>query len=151
MSPTLSANLHSLDSPFAPANGYRYDGLSFVDDHWHEQGRSGLLVWRFWLRSTDQTAPPTRSDRSPPVARQRVTPSACNPRLCPGKAGKDTSRLRLPSLWCSPGIVGCPLCRRCLHPPASRTSQRTRFGWERPLPLPQSPRTFRPGGFHDQR
>jgi putative restriction endonuclease len=64
-----------LDSPFAPADGYRYDGLYCVDDHWHERGRAGFLVWRFRLRSTDQPALPTRSGRSLPAARRQVTSS----------------------------------------------------------------------------
>ena len=64
-----------LDSPFAPADGFRYDGLYFVDDHWHERGRARFLVWRFRLRLADQTRPPTRSGRSLPAARQQVTSS----------------------------------------------------------------------------
>lgn len=34
---------------FAPVIGYRYDGLFRVEDHWHEVGKAGFLVWRFRL------------------------------------------------------------------------------------------------------
>ncbi len=64
-----------LTSPFAPQSGFRYDGLYFVDDHWHAKGRSGLLVWRFRLRAADHVALPTRGGASPPPARQQVTSS----------------------------------------------------------------------------
>jgi putative restriction endonuclease len=33
----------------APKEGYRYDGLYWVEDHWKERGKSGYLVWRFRL------------------------------------------------------------------------------------------------------
>ena len=39
-------------SEFSPKSGYRYDGLYFVDDYWHENadgGKSKFLVWRFRL------------------------------------------------------------------------------------------------------
>jgi len=36
-------------SVFAPAQGYRYEGLYRVDDYWHDQGHAGFLVWRFRL------------------------------------------------------------------------------------------------------
>lgn len=36
-----------LDSRYAPANGYRYDGLYRIDDFWHEQGADGFLVYRY--------------------------------------------------------------------------------------------------------
>lgn len=35
--------------PFAPAEGYRYDGLYTVDAAWKQTGRSGFVVWRFLL------------------------------------------------------------------------------------------------------
>ncbi len=40
-------------SAFAPENGYRYDGLYFVTDYWHEKGKSGFIVWRFRLERID--------------------------------------------------------------------------------------------------
>jgi len=40
------ANKHS---KFAPTTGYRYDGLYFITEYWHEKGKSGYIVWRFRL------------------------------------------------------------------------------------------------------
>lgn len=34
---------------FAPASGYRYDGLFRIESHWHEIGAAGFKVWRFKL------------------------------------------------------------------------------------------------------
>jgi putative restriction endonuclease len=39
----------TLDSPYAPAQGYRYDGLYYVADFWSKVGRSGYKVWRYRL------------------------------------------------------------------------------------------------------
>lgn len=36
-------------SEHAPERGYRYDGLFWVDDHWHDIGRDGYRIWRFRL------------------------------------------------------------------------------------------------------
>jgi putative restriction endonuclease len=41
-----------LDSDYAPAVGYRYDGLYRVEDYWRESGRSGYYVWRYRLIKT---------------------------------------------------------------------------------------------------
>ncbi|MFC1942851.1 YDG/SRA domain-containing protein [Chloroflexota bacterium] len=49
---------HKLDSPFSPAQGYRYDGLYRIDDYWSEKGRDGFSVWRFHL---------TRLEGQPPL------------------------------------------------------------------------------------
>ena len=40
------ANPHS---PYAPEEGYRYDGLYRVESYWQEAGRSGYRVWRYRL------------------------------------------------------------------------------------------------------
>ncbi|MEN6640961.1 MAG: YDG/SRA domain-containing protein [Armatimonadia bacterium] len=37
------------NSLFAPARGYRYDGLFEVQEYWQERGRSGFMVWRYRL------------------------------------------------------------------------------------------------------
>ena len=50
----------SLDSPFAPRSGYRYDGLYLVDDYWQDIGKSGYRVWRYRLLKLPGL--PTRSD-----------------------------------------------------------------------------------------
>ena len=36
-------------SPYAPAAGYRYDGLYMVEHYWREIGKSGFYIWRFRL------------------------------------------------------------------------------------------------------
>jgi putative restriction endonuclease len=36
-------------SPYAPAAGYRYDGLYSVDEYWREVGKAGFYIWRFQL------------------------------------------------------------------------------------------------------
>ena len=38
-----------LDSPYAPDEGYRYDGLYRVTEYWQESGKRGYEVWRFRL------------------------------------------------------------------------------------------------------
>jgi SAD/SRA domain-containing protein len=47
-----------LDSPYVPPQGYRYDGLYLVEEHWSEPGRSGFLVWRYRLRRYDEQPVP---------------------------------------------------------------------------------------------
>jgi putative restriction endonuclease len=41
------------DSSYAPRNGYRYDGLYFVDEYWQETGKAGFKVWRYRLLKSD--------------------------------------------------------------------------------------------------
>lgn len=48
-------------SAFAPAEGYRYDGLYRVESFWQEKGVSGFLVWRFRLVKINSLAHPIRS------------------------------------------------------------------------------------------
>jgi putative restriction endonuclease len=43
------------DPKFSPKEGYRYDGLFKVEDHWSEVGKSGFRVWRFRLTSINAT------------------------------------------------------------------------------------------------
>jgi putative restriction endonuclease len=47
-----------LDSPYAPQNGYRYDGLYRVDEFWEEVGKAGFKVWRFRLVESEGAEPP---------------------------------------------------------------------------------------------
>ena len=35
------------NSNYAPAWGYRYDGLCYIESYWREKGLSGFYVWRF--------------------------------------------------------------------------------------------------------
>ena len=64
------------DSQHAPATGYRYDGLYWVDDYWKEQGRDGFQICRFRLvSSTDQRgdAPPSeKKKQGGPTGRTEV-------------------------------------------------------------------------------
>lgn len=48
------ANKHS---PFAPATGYRYDGLYRVESHWAERGRAGFNVYRYKLVKLNDSLP----------------------------------------------------------------------------------------------
>jgi putative restriction endonuclease len=36
-------------SEHSPKSGYRYDGLFFISEYWHERGRDGFQVWRYRL------------------------------------------------------------------------------------------------------
>ncbi|XP_041377924.1 E3 ubiquitin-protein ligase UHRF1-like [Gigantopelta aegis] len=50
---------YKLDSPFAPEEGYRYDGIYTVEKAWYTTGLSGFGVWKFALRRcSDQPSPP---------------------------------------------------------------------------------------------
>lgn len=42
------------NSKFAPETGYRYDGLYYVTEYWHEKGKSGFIVWRFRLEKVER-------------------------------------------------------------------------------------------------
>ena len=47
------------DSPFAPEEGYRYDGLYKVEKYWYTTGMAGFGVYKFAIRRlTDQAPPP---------------------------------------------------------------------------------------------
>jgi len=48
---------HQLDSPYAPEQGYRYDGLYRIDRYWSERGRDGFIVWRFFLVRLEGQSP----------------------------------------------------------------------------------------------
>uniref|UniRef100_K1REN5 E3 ubiquitin-protein ligase UHRF1 n=1 Tax=Magallana gigas TaxID=29159 RepID=K1REN5_MAGGI len=49
---------YKLDSPFAPEEGYRYDGLYSVEKCWFTTGLSGFGVWKFALKRCPNQAPP---------------------------------------------------------------------------------------------
>jgi len=57
-------------SSFAPREGYRYDGLYYVADHWCEKGRSGYLIWRFKLVRDSSDGRPLPPFVSPPAGRE---------------------------------------------------------------------------------
>ena len=63
-------------NPFAPASGYRYDGIYYVADSWEELGRRGFRICRFRLvrdDSTPSTWGPTQSTPSPSAPRRQET------------------------------------------------------------------------------
>lgn len=41
-------------SPYAPAEGYRYDGLYMVDAYWKQRGAAGYFVWQYRLVRADR-------------------------------------------------------------------------------------------------
>ncbi|XP_033109775.1 E3 ubiquitin-protein ligase ORTHRUS 2-like [Anneissia japonica] len=49
---------YKLDSPFAPDDGYRYDGLYKVEKYWFTTGLSGFGVFKYALRRIEDQAPP---------------------------------------------------------------------------------------------
>ncbi|XP_071853899.1 uncharacterized protein [Apostichopus japonicus] len=51
-----------LDSPYAPDEGYRYDGLYTVERHWFTTGLSGFGVFKFALKRCPDQAPPPWGD-----------------------------------------------------------------------------------------
>ena len=54
-------------SPFAPASGYRYDGLYRVESHWSETGKSGFKMYRFRLLKLNNALPPIVQTKSASV------------------------------------------------------------------------------------
>jgi putative restriction endonuclease len=46
-----------LKSLYAPAAGYRYDGLYFVEDYWEDTGKAGFKIWRYRFRRDDPERP----------------------------------------------------------------------------------------------
>ncbi|XP_060082694.1 uncharacterized protein LOC132561985 [Ylistrum balloti] len=49
---------YKLKSPFAPEEGYRYDGMYQVEKAWCCTGLSGFLVWKFAMKRCSGQAPP---------------------------------------------------------------------------------------------
>lgn len=64
-------------SPHSPQQGYRYDGLYRVDDHWRERGKSGFTIWRYRLVKLTQVPGTKRITEVPeaygPARRQEST------------------------------------------------------------------------------
>ncbi|XP_076371626.1 E3 ubiquitin-protein ligase UHRF1-like isoform X2 [Tachypleus tridentatus] len=46
------------NSDYCPEDGIRYDGLYKVVKYWSEKGKSGFLVWRYFLRRDDPAPAP---------------------------------------------------------------------------------------------
>ena len=84
-------------SPYAPASGYRYDGLYTVDDYWRGVGArrifsSGVFGWSIWMRthsdrggSSQKPRTPRRSSSSTTIA---VRYAASNSEALPGRMPK---------------------------------------------------------------
>ncbi|XP_065051225.1 uncharacterized protein LOC135680918 [Rhopilema esculentum] len=54
---------YKLNSPFAPEQGYRYDGLYFVERYWQTTGLSGFKVFKYVLnRCPNQEQSPWMSE-----------------------------------------------------------------------------------------
>ena len=80
---------HKLDSDFAPEEGYRYDGLYRIDDHWEERGQDGFLICRYRLEKLEEQ--PGLQDQGPSgVVTATATPQG-NP--SPGRTEVTTSRV----------------------------------------------------------
>jgi putative restriction endonuclease len=64
-------------SPYAPATGYRYDGLYFVADYWSDIGKSRFVIWRYRLVRDREAEPPPKpsGEKNPqrkPATIQRI-------------------------------------------------------------------------------
>lgn len=64
-------------SPYAPEEGYRYDGLYSVAKYWKTRGLSGFLVYKFALKRCDGQAPPPW-EQSPQVENSAVNTMGSN-------------------------------------------------------------------------
>jgi putative restriction endonuclease len=68
----------SAESESAPGQGYRYDGLYYVEDYWEERGASGHRVWRFRLQKNPDEpvtspTPPPAGEPAGPAPRRAIT------------------------------------------------------------------------------
>lgn len=76
---------YKLDSSFAPAEGYRYDGLYRIDHYWSETGIDGFKIWRYRLiRHEDQAEVGSKTDPQPEEPQGSKKP---------GRATSTTSRV----------------------------------------------------------
>ena len=55
---------YKLKSTFAPASGYRYDGLYYIERYWLETGKHGFKVYRFRLKSKNIFKPNNTANNS---------------------------------------------------------------------------------------
>ena len=57
------------DSPYAPNEGYRYDGLYRIESVWKARGLDGFQIWRFKLNKITQgesfSQPPPQGQQQP--------------------------------------------------------------------------------------
>jgi putative restriction endonuclease len=76
-----------LDSHYAPARGYRYDGLYRVESYWQELGQDGYLVWRFRLEEHSEQ----KTFDTDNLVKGSITPPKGTER--PGRAQVTVSRV----------------------------------------------------------
>lgn len=55
---------YKLKSPYAPDEGYRYDGLYLIDKWWLSEGASGFLTYKFLFKRREDQDPPPWSEVS---------------------------------------------------------------------------------------
>ncbi|GLH97723.1 YDG/SRA domain-containing protein [Phytohabitans aurantiacus] len=61
------------DRAHSPAEGFRYDGLYRVADHWSQVGVHGFRIWRFRLVELESTdRPPPDVEAAGPAGRERA-------------------------------------------------------------------------------
>ena len=65
------------NSSFAPQNGFRYDGLYYLDDFWPDTGVDGFRIWRYRLVKDvfDKLPPITATEKKPtrsPIVSNRI-------------------------------------------------------------------------------
>jgi len=75
---------HELDSPYAPKEGYRYDGLYRIESCYRETGKDNFLIWRYRLDKILQT------EQLQPVSVAPMPPDG-NPR--PGRTAVHIMRV----------------------------------------------------------
>lgn len=63
------------DSPHAPQEGYRYDGLYRVDRHWTKTGQDGYLVIQYRLEQIPDTVADASTPEGPPATAGLEDPS----------------------------------------------------------------------------
>ena len=73
---------------FAPAEGFRYDGLYKVKRYWPEKGRSGFVVWRYELIRDDPSPAPWTAEGKAVIKRKGYTCIMRDPSAAAGKKRK---------------------------------------------------------------
>jgi putative restriction endonuclease len=107
-----------LDSPFAPEQGYRYDGLYNVESFWEETGKSGFKVWRYQLVKINALSHPpiNKGEKVPqPPARRQTTAMRIVRDTEKSRRVKGSIRLYLSSMRHKTKHPSRPVCRGCSH------------------------------------
>ncbi|KAH9918942.1 PUA-like domain-containing protein [Epithele typhae] len=99
------------NSKYAPAAGYRYDGLYTVEQAWMDTGRSGFQVCRFRLvRLPDQPPIPRRGEGRAPFDHSRWPTPIRFPwiNVVTGESSRDTHPSDLPRPTSRPALSSRP-------------------------------------------